>query len=177
MARTGKFGKKYGLFLSDASNEEIVSVSKELMNEMSSEVKTVNGTALAILSASLVSSILMISLISGMDSTSLVGTSESIVFLTRITAIAMLCISAVISGIVMFRMSDASSISSILWRNVRETADDERAYEQTQAIKVISTLLSTAKRHVKMCAAAMAFAAIALGSGFIYELLVAASYI
>ena len=176
MARAGKFGKKYGLFLSDASNEEIVSVSKELMNEMSSEVKTVNTTALAMLAASLVSSILMISLISGMD-TSLVGTSESIVFLTRITAIAMLCISAVISGIVMFRMSDASSISSILWRNVRETADDERAYEQTQAIRVISTLLATAKRHVKMSAAAMALAAVALGSGFIYGLLVAASYI
>lgn len=176
MARAGKFGKKYGLFLSDASNEEIVSVSKELMNEMSSEVKTVNTTALALLAASLVSSILMISLVSGMGST-LVGTSQSIVFLTRITAIALLCISAVIASIVMLRMTDASSISSILWRNVRETADDERAYEQTQAIKVISTLLNTCKKHVKISAMAMAFAVIALGSGFIYELLVTASYI
>ena len=39
MAKIGKFSGKYGLFLSDASNEEIVSVSKELMNGVSSEVK------------------------------------------------------------------------------------------------------------------------------------------
>ena len=141
MVRMGKFSRKYGLFLSDASNEEIVSVSKELMNEMSSEVKSVNSNAMALLAASLVSLILMISLVAGMDS-SLQGGSKSIVFLTRITAIAMLCMSSVVAAAVISRMSDASSISSILWRNVRETADDERAYEQTQAVKVISSLLT-----------------------------------
>lgn len=176
MVRMGKFSKKYGLFLSDASNEEIVSVSKELMNGMSSEIKAVNSTALAILAASLVSLILMISLVSGMDS-SLTGTAKSFVFLTRITAIAMLCMSSVISGVIISRMSDASSISSILWRNVRETADDERAYEQTQAVKVISSLLSSSKNHVKLAVIAVALAGIALGSGFIYELLSAASYL
>jgi len=82
MVKLGKFVKKYGLFLSDASNEEIVSVSKELMNGMSAEVKTVHNGAVAILATSIVSLILMISLISGM-STTLVGTEKSIVFLTR----------------------------------------------------------------------------------------------
>ena len=176
MVRMGKFSKKYGLFLSDASNEEIVSVSKELMNSMSQEVKGVSNTALALLIGSLISSILMISLVSGMDTT-LVGTSKSIVFLTRITAIALLCFAAVISGRIMLRMSDASSISSILWRNIRETADDERAYEQTQAVKAISTLLAASKSHIKMSSLAIALAVIMLGSGFIYELLVIASYI
>ena len=177
MARMGKFSKKYGLFLSDASNEEIVSVSKELMNEMSSEVKTVNGTAMALLAASLVSLILMISLVSGMDSTSLTGMSKSVVFLTRITAIAFLCMSAVVASMIIARMSDASSISSILWRNVRETANDERAYEQTQAVRAISTLLSSSKNQMKMSAIAIALAGIILGAGFIYELLVAGSYL
>lgn len=175
MARMGKFSKKYGLFLSDASNEEIVSVSKELMNEMSSEVKSANGTALALLASSLVSLILMISLVSTL-STSLVGISKSIVFLTRITAIALLCMSAVVAGIIILRMSDASSISSILWRNVRETADDERAYEQTQAVKVIGNLLNSSKKQMKMSAMAIAFAGIILGFGFIYELLIVAGY-
>ena len=96
MAKLGKFVKKYGLFLSEASNEEIVSVSKELMNEMSSEVKTTNVGAVSILATSIVSLILMISLISGMD-TSLVGTAKSIVFLTRITAVALLCISSILA--------------------------------------------------------------------------------
>ncbi len=175
MARMGKFSKKYGLFLSDASNEEIVSVSKELMNEMSSEVKSANGTALALLASSLVSLILMISLVSTLN-TSLVGISKSIVFLTRITAIALLCMSAVVAGIIILRMSDASSISSILWRNVRETADDERAYEQTQAVKVIGNLLNSSKKQMKMSAMAIAFAGIILGFGFIYELLIVAGY-
>lgn len=176
MAKLGKFVKKYGLFLSEASNEEIVSVSKELMNEMSSEVKTTNVGAVSILATSIVSLILMISLISGMD-TSLVGTAKSIVFLTRITAVALLCISSILACRVLMSMSDASSISSILWRNVRETASDESAYEQTQAIRVISNLLTASKQHIKMAALAIALAAIVLGSGFIYEMLVAASYI
>ena len=175
MVRMGKFSKKYGLFLSDASNEEIVSVSKELMNEMSSEVKTVNGTALSLLAASLVSLILMISLVSSLN-TSLIGTSKSIVFLTRITAIALLCMSAVVSGIIIMRMSDASSISSILWRNVRETADDERAYEQTQAVKVIGDMLNSSKNQMKLSSISIAFAGIILGFGFIYELLIVAGY-
>ena len=176
MVRMGKFSKKYGLFLSDASNEEIVSVSKELMNSMSQEVKSVSNTAIALLIGSLVSSILMISLISGLDS-SLTGTGKSVIFLTRITAIALLGMSAMIAGTILFRMSDASSISSILWRNIRETADDERAYEQTQAIKVISNLLSSSKNHTKMATLAIVLAIIMLAVGVIYELLVVAGYI
>ncbi len=176
MVKLGKFVKKYGLFLSDASNEEIVSVSKELMNEMSAEVKTVHNGAVAILATSIVSLILMISLISGM-STTLVGTEKSIVFLTRITAVALLCISAILGCKVMMSMSDASSISSVLWRNVRETANDERAYEQAQAVRVISTLLTSSKQHIKMAALAIGLAAIVLGAGFIYEMLIVASYI
>ena len=176
MVRVGKFSKKYGLFLSDASNEVIVSVSKELMNSMSQEVKSVSGTAVALLIASLVSSILMISLISGM-STTLVGTAKSIIFLTRITAIALIAMAAIIAGTIVFRMSDASSISSLLWRNIRETADDERAYEQTQAVKVIGKLLMSSKNHTKMAALAVALAIVMLAMGFIYELLAAAGYI
>ena len=176
MVKAGKFSKKYGLFLSDASNEEIVSVSKELMNELSSEIKSVNTVALAILAISSISMILMISLIAGLDN-SLSGLSKSMVFLTRITAIALLCMSAVVSGIVVSRMSDASSISSILWRNIRETANDEMAYEQTNAIKTISNILAASKNQIKMSVLTIAVAGLILGAGFIYELLVAASYI
>ena len=176
MVKTGKFSKKYGLFLSDASNEEIVSVSKELMNEMSSEIKTVNTIALATLAIASISMILMISLITNLDS-DLTGLSKSLVFLTRITAVALLCMSALVSGVVVSHMSDASSISSILWRNVRETANDERAYEQTNAVKAIDTILVTSKNRIKLSVLTIAVAGIILGAGFIYELLVAASYI
>ena len=176
MAKIGKFARKYGLFLSDASNEEIVSVSKELMNGMSVEIKTVNNTAVAVLASSMIALLLMISLVSGMSST-LTGSGKSFVFMTRITAIAMLVIASVLACKVMMRMSDASSISSILWRNVRETASDESAYEQTRAVRVISSILMASKQHLKLSALAVAISSIVLGSGFIYELLVTASYI
>ena len=176
MVKTGKFSKKYGLFLSDASNEEIVSVSKELLNGMSDEVKTVNATALALLASSLVSLILLISLVSGMDST-LTGNLKAIIFLTRISAIALLCLSAFTASLSISKMSDASSISSILWRNIRETADDERAYEQTQAVKAIGVLVTASKRMMKLTAVAIAIAGMILGFGFVFELLAASSYI
>ena len=176
MVKTGKFSKKYGLFLSDASNEEIVSVSKELLNGMSDEVKSVNATALALLASSLVSLILLISLVSGMDST-LTGNLKAIIFLTRISAIALLCLSAFTASLSISKMSDASSISSILWRNIRETADDERAYEQTQAVKAIGVLVTASKRMMKLTAVAIAIAGMILGFGFVFELLAASSYI
>ena len=176
MAKKAKFARKYGLFLSDASNEEIVSVSKELMNEMSTEVKTVSNTSVAVLASSMVALILIVALVPDVGS-SVTGSGKSFVFLTRIMAIALLCISSALACKVIAAMSDASSISSILWRNIRETADDESAYEQTQAVKTISNILMAAKQHVKLAAVAIAFSTIVLGSGFIYELLVSASYI
>lgn len=176
MARIGKFSKKYGLFLSDASNEEIVSVSKELMDGMSAEIKTVNTTALALLGTSILSLILMITLVSGLN-TSLTGTMKSIVFLTRILAIAFLCMSAIVAGLVVGKASDASSISTLLWRNVRETASDEMAFEQIQAIKVTGVLMKSSKILVKVAAIIIALAGLALAAGFTLELLVASSYI
>ena len=80
MAKIGKFSGKYGLFLSDASNEEIVSVSKELMNGVSSEIKSVNSTAIGLLGVSILSVIFLISFISTAE-ISVTGTLKAIVFL------------------------------------------------------------------------------------------------
>ncbi|AMH94380.1 transmembrane protein [methanogenic archaeon ISO4-H5] len=176
MAKIGKFSRKYGLFLSNASNEEIVSVSKELMNGLSAEMKVTHNTSVALLATSMVTLIMMISLISGMSST-LIGTAKSIILLTKITAIAMVCISAVLSAKVIMSMSDASFVATILWRNVRETADDESAYEQTQAIRVIGSIMTVAKQYVKLAALAIAVAVILLGAGYIYETLAVAGYL
>ena len=176
MAKTGKFSRKYGLFLSDASNEEIVSVSKELMNGMSAEIKVTHNTSVALLATSMIALIMMISLISGMTIT-LIGTAKSIIFLTQITAIAMICMTAALAAKVVMSLSDASFIASIIWRNVRETANDESAYEQTQAVRVISSILAVSKQYVKLAALALAISIIVLGAGYIYEAMVVAGYI
>lgn len=176
MAKVGKFSRKYGLFLSEASNEEIVSVSKELMNGISHEIRSVNGTALALLGTSVVSLILMITLLSGTD-ISVSGTLKAAIFLTRILAVALLCMSAIIAGLVISKASDASAISTLLWRNVRELANDDMAYEQIQAIRVSAVIMNTCKMLVKMAAIIIAVAGLAFGTGFTLELLSAYSYI
>jgi len=176
MVKMGKFSKKYGLFLSDASNEEIVSVSKELMGKMSDEVRSVSTTSLAILASSIVSLILLIALVSDHGITNS-SSLKSIIFLTRITSIALLCMSALISGLVVGKASDASSISTILWRNVRETADDEKAYEQTKAVKAVNAIVTSSKGLIKLSAMTMAVAGVILGLGFILELLASSNYI
>ena len=176
MAKIGKFSGKYGLFLSDASNEEIVSVSKELMNGVSSEIKSVNSTAIGLLGVSILSVIFLISFISTAE-ISVTGTLKAIVFLTRILSIALLCMSAIFAGLVIGKASDASSISSLLWRNVRENVSDEMAYEQIQSIRVAGTLLTSSKALVKMATLTVAIAGVLLAIGFTLELLSAYSYI
>ena len=176
MAKIGKFSGKYGLFLSDASNEEIVSVSKELMNGVSSEIKSVNSTAMALLGVSVLSMIFLISLISTADIT-VTGALKAIVFLTRILSIALLCLAAIFAGIIIGKAADASSIASLLWRNVRENVSDEKAYEQIQAVRVAGTLLTSSKALVKVAALTVAIAGVILALGFVLELLSAYSYI
>lgn len=176
MAKIGKFSRKYGLFLSDASNEEIVYVSKELMNGLSHEIKSVNASGLALLGISAVSLILTISLVSGLGDIS-AGSLKSVIFLTRILSLAFLCMSAILSGIVVGKASDASSISTILWRNVRESINDDMAFEQIRAIRVVGTLMNSSKMLLKVAAIIIALAATVLGIGFILEVLYASSYI
>ena len=176
MAKTDKFSRKYGLFLSDATNEEVVSVSKELMNGISQEIRSLNGTALGTLGVSVISLLLMISLLS-VSSITVTGGLKAVVFLTRILAVALLCISAFLSAMVMSRASDASSISSFLWRNVREQADDDKAYEQSQSVRKAGMIMASSKALIKMAALILAFAALSFGIGYTLELLSAYSYI
>lgn len=176
MPRIGKFSRKYGLFLSDASDEEIVSVSKELMNGLSHEIKSVNSTALALLGMSVVSLILTIMLIAGLGDIAS-SSLKSVIFLTRLLPLALLCMSAFIAGRVVGKAADASSISTLLWRNIRETVDSDKAYEQIQAIKVAGMLMNTSKMLVKMAALMVALAIGVLGIGYILELLLASSYL
>lgn len=176
MAKIGKFSGKYGLFLSDASNEEVVSVSKELMNGVSSEIKSVNSTAIGLLGISILSVIFLISFISTAE-ISVTGFLKAIVFLTRILSIALLCMAAIFAGLIIGKASDASSISSLLWRNVRENVSDEMAYEQIQAIRIAGTLLTSSKALVKVAALTVAIAGLLLAVGFTLELLSAYSYI
>lgn len=62
--RFSKFSKKYSLFLSEASNEEIVSISKELTDEIAIQIRFVNIAAMVVLSISIVALLIVIMLLS-----------------------------------------------------------------------------------------------------------------
>ncbi|NLL94819.1 MAG: hypothetical protein GX224_03570 [Thermoplasmatales archaeon] len=174
--KLNKFIGKYGLFLSDASNEEIVSVSKELTAELSNQVESATKVGLTMLASTVLSLIFLVTFVSSAP-TSLSGTEKSVVFLTRILSISLLCFSVLISGLIVSRMSDASSISTVFWRNIRETANDERAHEHANAVRTINSLIGSSKNLIKFAVMTISLAGLVLGFGFVYEMMVIANYL
>ena len=89
--RVSSFEKRYDSFLSEASNEEVVSISKELMDVIATQIRSINLNALTLLGISMASLILSISLVSDLSS-SITGSTKNIIFLLRMTSIAFMCV-------------------------------------------------------------------------------------
>ena len=170
-----KFSGKYGFFLSEASNEEIVSISKELTDEMSEQIKMVNNTAIALLGFSVISLVLSITLIA--SSMSATGTYGTMVFLFQVLGIALLALSAFFAYLGIQGMLNASSIPTVIWRNVRETANDDKAYEQMGAVKQLNKLLVAAKSNARFASLSLAFGGLCIGLAYIVQLLATYGYI
>lgn len=171
-----RFGRKYDFFLSEASNEEIVSVSKELTDSLSEQAKTVIRGATALLSVTLLAVILAILTLSGMD-TSVSGSVKATVFVCRMTAVLLLCISAFEDYFSLERASAVSAGAAILWRHVRETPSDDTAFEQTNAVKSMSQAVVSAKNLFVMSAFVMAVAGLLLGFSYVIEMMAEYGYI
>lgn len=175
-ARLSKFSRKYGFFLSDATNEEIVSISKELSDEMAHQIKSLNVSALALMGISSISLLLSILLIS--QSTESVATNVKLVlFFLRSAAIVLMVLSALIAFLAVSLAQDANAVSPLMWKNIRETADDEKAYEQMATIKYLNKLVFRARNEVKASALVMALGGLLLGVAFIIQLFSSAGYI
>ena len=59
-SENNRFGRKYDYFLSEASNEEIVAVSKELTDGLSEQARLVFRGAAALISVTILSLILSV---------------------------------------------------------------------------------------------------------------------
>ncbi|MCQ2085085.1 MAG: hypothetical protein MJZ21_02935 [archaeon] len=175
-AKLNKFSGRYDSFLSDASNEEIVSISKELTDEMASQVRLVNNSGIALIGISLFLMSMSILLFSTSTST-FSGTSRSIILVLRVLALALMCVSAAMGAMAVVKSVNASSVSTMFWRNVRETADDEKVYEQMMAIRSLNFLISASKNNLKSSVMYLIVGGICVGLAYLYELLLAAGYI
>jgi surfactin synthase thioesterase subunit len=107
-AKPSKFSRRYETFLSEASNEEIVSISKELAEEMNAQIKSTTVTALTLLGISMGALILSISLVTDLAA-SIASSIKNMIFLMRMISIAFMCITALIAFLVIQKVNKASS--------------------------------------------------------------------
>lgn len=170
------FGRKYDFFLSEASNEEIVTVSKELTDGLSEQARSVTRGAAALLSVTLIAVILSILTLSGMD-TSVSGSVKAAVFVCRMTAVLLLCVSAFEDYFSLERASAVSAAAAIFWRHVRETPSDETAFEQTAAVKSMSQAVTSAKNLFVMSAFVIAVSGLLLGFSYVIEMMAEYGYV
>ena len=174
-AKLTKFSRRYESFLSEASNEEIVSISKELADEMNSQIKATNVNALTLLGISMGALILSISLVSDLSS-SIASTIKNTIFLMRMISIAFMCMTALISFLVLQKVTAASSYSPLIWRHIRETASDEKAYEQMDAVRKLDFLVSSAKNLNVTASLTLVLSGVFLGFSYIYQMMAASGY-
>lgn len=174
-AAPAKFGKKYGFFLTDASNEEIVSVSKELTDSFSEQVSIVTRTATALLGVSVLAVILSILMISGLSDTK--GSYRNAMFILRVVGVAFLFLGGFNAFAAMNKAFYASSVSTLIWRHIRETATDDSVFEQTAAVRELSQSTLSAKNLASMSALALAVAGMVIGLSYVIEMLAESGYI
>ncbi len=170
-----RFSRKYSLFLSEASNEEIVSISKELSGEMANQVRLMNVTAVALLAVSsmvLLVGVFLISLIDGP-----VTKFNTFIVFARIGALALMCIAASLASMAVSKSLKASSMSPLMWRNIRETPDDEAAYEQTAAIGRLNKLLFTGRNDIRMSSMMLVLGSIILAVTYAVEMFSSMGYL
>lgn len=169
-----RFSRKYSLFLSEASNEEIVSISKELSSEMATQTRTLAVTAVGMVIAAAVVPMVAVLLIQQAGDT--VTAYDTAVKFVRFLSLAMMCISALTAMMAVSRSLKASSMSTLMWRNVRESPSDESAYEQTNAMNRLNRLLFTGRNNLRVSAMLLAAAVTLFTATFAFEMLSVMGY-
>lgn len=171
-----RFRNRYSTFLSEASNEEIVSISKELTEEFSAQIKSVNSNAVALLGIAMVAMIFAISLIADL-STSVSAAVKNVIFLMRMISVSFMCLTCLISYLVLQKISSASSVSPLMWRHIRETATDENAYELIDAVRALDFAVASSKNLNVTAALTLMLSGLFMGFSYVYQMMAAAGYI
>lgn len=170
MTSGNRFSKKYAWFLSEATNEEIVSISKELSESLSAQIKVLITMSVSLLATTvfgLLATIVLISTIS--EDTSGYDTYVNYI---RIAAIALMCLSVIMSFSSINRLLKAYSSSAFMWRNIRETADDEKAYEQMTTINKINILVFRCRNSIGTASMTLMFGVLLVALSYVFKILV-----
>ena len=174
-SRLSKFSRKYSQFLSEADNDEIVAISKELTGELSSQIKGVSTSALIMLTISTMA--LMISIILMAFTTIDVSGYRDTIMLLRVIGMIAFAIGCLMSSSAVSKALKASAISPLMWRNIRETPTDEKAYEQMIAVRKLNKMLYTTRNSLSSATRMAVAGAIATGMSYTLVMFATMGYI
>ena len=122
--RLSKFSRRYSQFLSEADNDEIVAISKELTGELSGQIKSLSTTAVIVLCLSTISLMISIILAAIIENNHVVY--SSIITMMRIAGMMAFIFACILSSSAVSKALKASGVSPLLWRNIREAPTDEK---------------------------------------------------
>lgn len=144
--KLNKFSRKYSWFISEASEEEIVSISKELFEVMSQQIKSLLAIAPMLLAVCITSLIATLWIIFNLDAE--IREFERPIELVRIMSVGVMCLGVAASSMALDSSLKSSSSSALMWRRVRETADDQNVYEQRLTIVRLNKMLNSIKNRM-----------------------------
>ena len=171
-----RFGRKYDYFLSEASNEEIVAVSKELTDGLSEQAHLVFRGAAALISVTILSLILSVMTLSGIED-GLAGSAKTAVFALRMAAVMLLCFSGFIEYYAAERSLSVVSAAPIMWRHVRESPTDENAFSQSEAVRSMGRTASAAKSLLAMSVFVLAVSGLLIGISYMFQMMSEYGYV
>ena len=168
VGRLSKFSRRYSQFLSEADNDEIVAISKELTGELSGQIRSVSTTAVILLCLSTISLMVSIILAAMIENNHVVYSNY--ITMMRIAGMMAFIFACILSSSAVSRALKASGISPLLWRNIREAPTDEKAYEQMVAVKKLNKMLYTTRNSLTSATKMTVAGAIATGLSFIFTM-------
>ena len=174
MAKMMRFSKRYGMFFSDASNEEIVSISKELSDEMVGRIRSLSTLSIGVLAVSVAIALSLLALTAVLP----INDAHRMLFLfARLFGMMLACVGTVLAYISLDKFMSAGATSSLMWRNIRETADDEKVYEQRMTIERTGKLLSIGNNDLVLAAGFDILSIVIFVVSFVVELFVENGFI
>lgn len=102
---------------------------------------------------------------------------NTFIVFARFGALALMCIAASLASMAVSKSLKASSMSPLMWRNIRETPDDEAAYEQTAAIGRLNKLLFTGRNDIRMSSMMLVLGSIILAVTYAVEMFSSMGYL
>ena len=142
---------------------------------MAGQVRLMNVTAVALLAVSsmvLLVGVFLISLIDGP-----VTKFNTFVVFARFGALALMCIAAGLASSAVSKSLRASSMSPLMWRHIRETPDDEAAYEQTAAIGMLNRLLFTGRNDIRLSSLMLVVGSVLMAATYALEMFSSMGYL